>query len=140
MNHPIYSRKSHWLKRVTRCERNLMDVLERARRHDKTLRPRHIGTICAQMEHLGALGESLYHDACDAGMSERFLGQIADTLDDIQDLSGALVPAARKIMGMPLRSLRPYQNLVARGDGTPQVGGVKEKLDKFNESADSRDS
>ena len=131
MNHPIYSRKSYWLKRVTRCERNVVDVLERARRHDKTLRPRHIGGICAQMEHLGAQGETLYHDAVEAGMSERFLGHIADTLDDIQDLSSALVPAAKKVLGLPLRSLRPYENLVARGSGVPNISVAKEKLDKL---------
>ena len=117
-----------------------MDALERARRHDKTLRPRHIGGICAQMEHLGAQGEAIYRDAVHAGMSERFLGQIADTLDDIQDLSSALVPAAKKVLGMPLRSLRPYQNLVARGSGVPNISVAKEKLDKLISSEDDAGS
>lgn len=131
MNHPIYSRKSYWLKQVTRCERNVVDVLERARRHDKTLRPRYIGAICAKMEHLGARGEAIYHDAVDAGMSERLLGDIADALDDIEDISSALVPAAKKILGLHLRSLRPYKNLVARGSGVPNISVAKEKLDKL---------
>jgi len=112
----LHNRKSGWLRRLRRAECDVVDILARAYRHDKTLRPRHIGAVNARLVRLT-------------------LAKIGDTLSDIQDLSEGLTVASKRILGFEMRSLRPYYSTVVRGRIKTESAASKE-LDTFNEIED----
>lgn len=108
--HKLWNRKSYWTKRLTKCETEIADILSRAYRHDKTLRPRHIREVNNRLLVLGAYGERLRQELAEAGCTSELLAKVGDNLQDIQDLSNGLARAAKKILGFELTSLRPYTN------------------------------
>jgi len=131
----LHNRKSGWLRRLRRAECDVVDILARAYRHDKTLRPRHIGAVNARLVRLGEYGERLWADMGDIGVLSETLAKIGDTLSDIQDLSEGLTVASKRILGFEMRSLRPYYSTVVRGRIKTESAASKE-LDTFNEIED----
>lgn len=133
--HQLYNRKSYWLKRLTVCETAIADILARAYRHDKTLRPRHIREVNNRLLALGVYGEQLKRELAEAGATSELLGKISDNLQDVEDLSQGLARAAKKILGFELTSLRPYSNSQAVSK-VSKNSAVQNALTMYTESSE----
>jgi len=132
LSKPLHNRKSGWMRRLRKVEISVVDILGRAYRHDKTLRPRHIGAINARLVRLGEYGERLWEDMGNAGVESETLAKIGDTLADIEDYSGGLALAAKRILGFEMRSLKPYFSTLVRARIKSETAASK-TLDTFNE-------